>query len=35
MLEVRNLVKYYEAGGLFRARIDVPGLPQGIVTHGI
>ena len=23
------------AGGLFRARIDVPGLPQGIVSHGI
>lgn len=23
------------AGGLFRARVDVPGLPQGIVTHGI
>jgi sugar lactone lactonase YvrE len=23
------------AGGLFRARIDVPGLPQKIVTHGI
>ena len=23
------------AGGLFRARISVPGLPQGIVTHGI
>jgi D-xylonolactonase len=23
------------AGGLFRVRIDVPGLPQGIVTHGI
>jgi hypothetical protein len=23
------------AGGLFSARIDVPGLPQGIVTHGI
>lgn len=23
------------AGGLFRARIDVPGLPQGTVTHGI
>jgi len=23
------------AGGLFTARIDVPGLPQGIVSHGI
>jgi len=23
------------AGGLFRARVDVPGLPQGIVSHGI
>jgi xylono-1,5-lactonase len=23
------------AGGLFRATIDVPGLPQGIVSHGI
>lgn len=23
------------AGGLFRAHIDVPGLPQGTVTHGI
>jgi sugar lactone lactonase YvrE len=23
------------AGGLFRARIDVPGLPQRVVTHGI
>jgi D-xylonolactonase len=23
------------AGGLFRARIAVPGLPQGIVSHGI
>jgi sugar lactone lactonase YvrE len=23
------------AGGLFRVRVDVPGLPQGIVTHGI
>ena len=23
------------AGGLFRARVEVPGLPQGIVTHGI
>ena len=23
------------AGGLFRARVDVPGLPQGVVTHGI
>jgi xylono-1,5-lactonase len=23
------------AGGLFRARISVPGLPQGIVSHGI
>lgn len=23
------------AGGLFSARIEVPGLPQGIVTHGI
>ena len=23
------------AGGLFRVRIDVPGLPQKIVTHGI
>jgi len=23
------------AGGLFRAQIDVPGLPQGIVSHGI
>jgi sugar lactone lactonase YvrE len=23
------------AGGLFRARVSVPGLPQGIVTHGI
>jgi len=23
------------AGGLFRARVDVPGLPQRVVTHGI
>jgi sugar lactone lactonase YvrE len=23
------------AGGLFRARVDVPGRPQGIVRHGI
>jgi len=23
------------AGGLFRARVDVPGLPQGIISHGI
>jgi len=23
------------AGGLFRTRVDVPGLPQGIVSHGI
>jgi xylono-1,5-lactonase len=23
------------AGGLFRARISVPGLPQGIVSHGL
>ncbi len=23
------------AGGLFRARVDVPGLPQGTVSHGI
>jgi len=23
------------AGGLFRARVEVPGLPQGIVSHGI
>jgi xylono-1,5-lactonase len=23
------------AGGLFRMRVDVPGLPQGIVSHGI
>ena len=23
------------AGGLFRARIDVPGLPQRVVLHGI
>ena len=23
------------AGGLFRVRVDVPGLPQGIVSHGI
>jgi xylono-1,5-lactonase len=23
------------AGGLFRARVSVPGLPQGIVSHGI
>jgi D-xylonolactonase len=23
------------AGGLFRARIDVPGLPQRVVSHGI
>jgi D-xylonolactonase len=23
------------AGGLFRARVDVPGLPQGMVSHGI
>ncbi len=23
------------AGGLFRTRIDVPGLSQGIVTHGL
>jgi sugar lactone lactonase YvrE len=23
------------AGGLFRARVPVPGLPQGIVSHGI
>jgi sugar lactone lactonase YvrE len=23
------------AGGLFSARVDVPGLPQGIVSHGI
>jgi len=23
------------AGGLFQARVDVPGLPQGIVSHGI
>ena len=23
------------AGGLFRARVDVPGLPQGTITHGI
>jgi len=23
------------AGGLFSARVDVPGLPQGVVTHGI
>jgi xylono-1,5-lactonase len=23
------------AGGLFRAHVDVPGLPQGVVTHGI
>jgi sugar lactone lactonase YvrE len=23
------------AGGLFRASIDVPGLPQGVVSHGI
>ena len=23
------------AGGLFRARVDVPGLPQQVVTHGI
>ena len=23
------------AGGLFRARVEVPGLPQGVVNHGI
>ena len=23
------------AGGLFRVRVDVPGLPQGVVSHGI
>ncbi|HTU65940.1 MAG TPA: SMP-30/gluconolactonase/LRE family protein [Steroidobacteraceae bacterium] len=23
------------AGGLFRAHIDVPGLPQGIISHGL
>jgi xylono-1,5-lactonase len=23
------------AGGLFRARVDVPGLPQGSISHGI
>jgi sugar lactone lactonase YvrE len=23
------------AGGLFRVRVDVPGLPQGIITHGL
>ena len=23
------------AGGLFSVRVDVPGLPQGIVSHGI
>jgi D-xylonolactonase len=23
------------AGGLFRARVSVPGLPQGIVSHGV
>jgi sugar lactone lactonase YvrE len=23
------------AGGLFRVQVDVPGLPQGIVSHGI
>jgi D-xylonolactonase len=24
-----------QAGGLFRVRVDVPGLPQGIVSHGV
>jgi sugar lactone lactonase YvrE len=23
------------AGGLFRVRVDVPGLPQGIISHGL
>jgi sugar lactone lactonase YvrE len=34
-LDNEQLLKQPLAGGLFRARVDVPGLPQGVVTHGI
>ncbi len=34
-LDAEQRQKQPLAGGLFSARVDVPGLPQGVVTHGI
>ena len=34
-LDTNQLLEQPLAGGLFRARVDVPGLPQGVITHGI
>lgn len=34
-LDDEQLGKQPLAGGLFSTRVDVPGLPQGVVTHGI